>query len=154
VSDYAQQVGAASCPARPWCVPVDVALPCATQNELDLDDAATLIANGVRCVAEGANMPSTSRPPGLRGGRRAVRAGQGQQRRRRGHLGPGDEPERGPPELAARGGGLRLRQIMSGIHAACVAHGHDAQGRVSYVRGANIAGFVKVADAMLAQGVL
>ena len=137
-------------------MPVDVALPCATQNELDANDAATLIKNGVVCVAEGANMPSTiEAAKAFEAARRAVRAGQGQQRRRRGHVGPGDEPERDAPVLAAR----RSRRApaaasCSSIHEACLKHGRRADGSISYVDGANVAGFVKVADAMLAQGVI
>ncbi|MEM8964746.1 MAG: Glu/Leu/Phe/Val dehydrogenase dimerization domain-containing protein, partial [Acidobacteriota bacterium] len=138
--------------ARPWHVPVDLAFPSATQNELDEADAKTLVKNGVKAVAEGANMPST---------RDAVRIFQ----------------ENGVlfgPAKAANAGGVavsgleqsqnalriswsrfevdnRLRDIMKDIHDKCATHGENGK-QIDYVRGANVAGFVKVADAMLGYG--
>jgi glutamate dehydrogenase (NADP+) len=156
VSDYAERTKTRfEAGVRPWAVPVDVALPCATQNELDAQDARTLLANGVKCVAEGANMPTTLE---------AVRVFE-------------DAGVLYAPGKASNAGGVatsglemsqnamrlswpreevdqRLHGIMVGIHQACLQHGQRADGSVSYVDGANIAGFVKVADAMLAQGVI
>lgn len=140
---------------RPWHVPADIALPCATQNELDADDARRLIANGVVCVAEGANMPSTLEAvdcfleagtlyaPG-----KASNAG--------GVATSGLEMSQNAMRLSWSHSevDLRLREIMKDIHGNCVRHGERNDGTVNYVEGANIAGFVKVADAMLAQGVL
>ncbi len=156
VSDYAKAMGLEFHAGRsPWSVPVDVALPCATQNELDGADARTLVANGVRCVAEGANMPSTLE---------AVHAFE-----EAGVLfAPGKASNAGGvatsglemSQNALRMGwpredvDARLRTIMKDIHEACVRYGRRDGGRISYVDGANIAGFVKVADAMLAQGVV
>ncbi|OSZ65578.1 NADP-specific glutamate dehydrogenase [Hydrogenophaga sp. IBVHS2] len=155
VSDCAQRTGARfEAGVRPWHVPVDVALPCATQNELDADDAATLIRNGVVCVAEGANMPSTIEAakafeaagvlyaPGKASNAGGVATSGLEMSQNAMRLGwTRDEVDR------------RLLEIMQGIHAACVRHGRRADGAVSYTDGANIAGFVKVADAMLAQGI-
>ena len=140
---------------RPWHVPVDIALPCATQNELDAEDARHLIANGVVCVAEGANMPSTLEAvdcfleagtlyaPG-----KASNAG--------GVATSGLEMSQNPMRLSWTHSevDLRLHEIMKDIHGNCVRHGERSDGTVNYVEGANIAGFVKIADAMLAQGVL
>jgi len=156
VSDYAERIGAPFEPdARPWKVPVEVALPCATQNELDALDAAALIANGVLCVAEGANMPST-----IEAAKAFEAAGvlyaPGKASNAGGVATSGLEMSQNAARLSwpREEVDLRLRQIMSGIHRACVDHGRDATGRVSYLTGANVAGFVKVADAMLAQGVV
>ncbi|WP_422083102.1 NADP-specific glutamate dehydrogenase [Ulvibacterium sp.] len=139
----------------PWEVPCDIALPCATQNELNGEDAKTLIKNGCVCVAEGANMPSTLE---------AVHTFQ-------------DAKILFAPGKASNAGGVatsglemsqnslriswtreevdeRLKGIMKDIHDSCIEHGLEADGYCNYVKGANIAGFVKVADAMLAQGVI
>jgi glutamate dehydrogenase (NADP+) len=90
---------------RPWGVPVDIALPCATQNEVDGNDARELVKNGVKCVAEGANMPSRPRCRAcLPRCQDPVWPGQGRQRRRCCHLGPGNDPELAAPVLVARGG--------------------------------------------------
>jgi len=140
---------------RPWHVPVDVAIPCATQNELDAGDAATLIANGVQCVVEGANMPATLAAahafidakvlyaPG-----KATNAG--------GVAVSGLEMSQNAQRLAWTRDEVdaRLHQIMRSIHENCVMHGRGADGRINYLNGANIAGFVKVADAMRGQGLL
>lgn len=156
VSDYAERVGARFEPgARPWAVPVDVALPCATQNELNADDAAVLVKNGVKCVAEGANMPTTMDAikvfenagvlyaPGKASNAGGVATSGLEMSQNAMRLSwPRDEVD------------ARLHGIMVGIHDACVRHGTRADGSVSYVDGANIAGFAKVADAMLAQGVI
>ncbi len=140
---------------RPWHVPVDIALPCATQNELDEQDARTLVANGVRCVAEGANMPCTLQAmevfqhagtlyaPG-----KASNAG--------GVATSGLEMSQNAQRIAWSAAEVdeRLHAIMQDIHENCVRHGKRADGSIDYVAGANIAGFVKVADAMLVQGVV
>ena len=139
---------------RPWAVPCDVALPCATQNELDENDAKQLAANGCFCVSEGANMPSTPQAIKVFHANKMLYA----------------------PGKASNAGGVavsglemaqnslryswtreevdeRLQAIMSDIHNSCVAYGQNGD-HVNYEKGANIAGFVKVADAMLAQGVV
>ena len=139
---------------RPWAVPCDVGLPCATQNELDENDAKQLAANGCFCVSEGANMPSTPQAIKVFHANKMLYA----------------------PGKASNAGGVavsglemaqnslryswtreevdeRLQAIMSDIHNSCVAYGQNGD-HVNYEKGANIAGFVKVADAMLAQGVV
>lgn len=140
---------------RPWEVKCDVALPCATQNELKGDEAKTLVANGCIAVAEGANMPSTPEAvtvfleakilfaPG-----KASNAG--------GVATSGLEMSQNSLRLSWTSEEVdqRLKEIMLAIHASCVKYGSDKSGYVDYVKGANIAGFVKVADAMLAQGVV
>ncbi|MEJ8810912.1 NADP-specific glutamate dehydrogenase [Variovorax ureilyticus] len=156
VSDYAQRAKVNfKAGIKPWVVPVDVALPCATQNELGAQDAATLIANGVRCVAEGANMPTT-----MEAIKRLQDAGvlyaPGKASNAGGVATSGLEMSQNAMRLSwpREEVDLRLHDIMVGIHETCVQHGRRADGSVNYVDGANIAGFVKVADAMLAQGVI
>ena len=156
VSDFAKRVKADFLPdQRPWSVPMDVALPCATQNELNEDDARVLVANGVQCVAEGANMPSTlkaievfetSRVPYAPG--KASNAG--------GVATSGLEMSQNAMRLVwdSREVEERLHAIMRSIHQTCVEHGKRSDNSVSYVNGANVAGFVRVADAMLAQGIV
>ncbi|MEA5109753.1 NAD-specific glutamate dehydrogenase [bioreactor metagenome] len=140
---------------RPWEVKCDVALPCATQNELGLDDAKALIANGVVCVAEGANMPSTPDAVNLFidnkimfGPGKAVNAG--------GVATSGLEMTQNSMKISwtAEEVDMRLHQIMKEIHNQCVKNGKQADGYVNYVKGANVAGFLKVANAMLDQGVI
>ena len=156
VSDYAERTGARfEAGKRPWGVKVDVALPCATQNELDAADAAALIGNGVICVAEGANMPST-----IEAAKAFEAAGvlyaPGKASNAGGVATSGLEMSQNAMRMAwpREEVDARLLEIMKGIHAACVQYGKRPDGSVSYVDGANIAGFVKVADAMLAQGVV
>ena len=156
VNDYATQVGAEFQPGKtPWHIPVDVALPCATQNELTVEDAAVLIKNGVICVAEGANMPST-----IEAARAFEAAGvlyaPGKASNAGGVATSGLEMSQNSARLSwpAEEVDARLLQIMQGIHAACLKYGKRADGSISYIDGANVAGFVKVADAMLAQGVV
>ena len=156
VSDYAERARARFQPGiRPWGVKVDIALPCATQNELDEDDARTLVKNGVLCVAEGANMPSTlaavqvfEQAGVLYAPGKASNAG--------GVATSGLEMSQNAMRLSWPRDEVdsRLLDIMRGIHAACVRHGQREDGSINYVDGANVAGFVKVADAMLAQGVV
>ena len=138
----------------PWHIAVDIALPCATQNELDGEDAATLIQNGVICVAEGANMPST-----LDAVEKFIAAkilyAPGKASNAGGVATSGLEMSQNAIRLGWTHGEVdeRLHAIMKSIHANCVKYGTQADGTINYVDGANIAGFVKVADAMLAQGV-
>ena len=156
VSDYAERTGTRfEAGKRPWGVKVDVALPCATQNELDAADAAALISNGVICVAEGANMPST-----IEAAKAFEAAGvlyaPGKASNAGGVATSGLEMSQNAMRMSwpREEVDARLLEIMKGIHAACVQYGKRADGSISYVDGANIAGFVKVADAMLAQGVV
>ncbi|MNK68303.1 NADP-specific glutamate dehydrogenase [compost metagenome] len=156
VSDYAARTGVRfEAGVSPWHVPVDIALPCATQNELHIDDACTLIANGVQCVAEGANMPTT-----IEAAKAFEAAGvlyaPGKASNAGGVATSGLEMSQNAARISwpREEVDARLLQIMQGIHAACKQYGTRADGTVSYVDGANIAGFVKVADAMLAQGVI
>ena len=156
VADYAARTGARfEAGKRPWHVPVDVALPCATQNELDGNDARTLIANGVLCVSEGANMPST-----IEAAKAFEAAGvlyaPGKASNAGGVATSGLEMSQNAMRMSwtREEVDARLLQIMQGIHTACVKYGRRDDGTVSYIDGANIAGFVKVADAMLAQGVI
>jgi glutamate dehydrogenase (NADP+) len=155
ISEYAEKFPKATYHEgkRPWSVPVDLAFPCATQNELDLDDARTLIANGVRGIAEGANMPSTAE---------AVKAFL----EARVHFGPAKAANAGGVAVS----GLeqsqnslriswsreevdeRLQGIMRNIYARCAAYGLEKDGFVNMVKGANLGGFIKVADAMVAYG--
>ncbi len=140
---------------RPWSVPCQIAMPCATQNELDENDARTLVDNGCKCVSEGANMPST---PG------AI------------HVFQSNKLLYAPGKAANAGGvatsGLemsqnsmrmtwtreevdaRLHSIMKNIHQTCVQYGRESDGYINYVKGANIGGFLKVANAMLSQGIV
>ncbi len=156
MSDYAARTGVKfEAGVRPWHVKVDVALPCATQNELDENDAKTLIHNGVVCVAEGANMPST-----IEAAKAFETAGvlyaPGKASNAGGVATSGLEMSQNAARLSwpREEVDARLLQIMQGIHTACLQYGKRADGSVSYIDGANIAGFVKVADAMLAQGVV
>lgn len=156
VNDYAKLVGARfEAGKTPWHVKVDVALPCATQNELQENDAKTLIANGVVCVAEGANMPST-----IEAAKAFEAAGvlyaPGKASNAGGVATSGLEMSQNALRLSwsREEVDARLLVIMQNIHAACLKYGKRSDGSVSYIDGANIAGFVKVADAMLAQGVV
>lgn len=139
---------------RPWSLPCEIALPCATQNELDAEDARVLLKNGCTCVAEGANMPSTLEAVDL-----FVEAGifyaPGKASNAGGVATSGLEMSQNAMRLHWSAGEVdeRLHGIMQNIHHACVHYGEE-NGRINYVKGANIAGFVKVADAMLAQGIV
>jgi glutamate dehydrogenase (NADP+) len=157
ISEYAERFKKAKYAAgkRPWSVPCDLAFPCATQNELSFDDAIMLGKNGVVAVAEGANMPSDAGAVHhflekriLFAPAKAANAG--------GVAVSGLEQTQNSIRLSwtAEEVDERLKQIMLGIHGTCVKHGSDGNGYVNYVKGANIGGFVKVADAMLAYGVL
>ncbi|PVX32407.1 glutamate dehydrogenase (NADP) [Pasteurella langaaensis DSM 22999] len=156
VKDYAEQFGLQYVAGeRPWGVKVDIALPCATQNELELADAEKLIANGVQLVAEGANMPTTIEATDaflaadvLFGPGKAANAGgvatSGLE------MAQGSQREYWTAEVVDQ----KLHNIMLDIHANCKKYGQQpGKANINYVVGANVAGFVKVADAMLAQGV-
>ena len=140
---------------RPWHLPCDIALPCATQNELDADDARHLIENGCIAVAEGANMPSTLEAVDLLQEHRILFA-PGKAANAGGVAVSGLEMSQNAMRLHWTAGEVdeKLHCIMQSIHAACERYGRDEDGHINYVKGANIAGFVKVADAMLAQGVM
>jgi len=155
ISEYADRFGAEfHADKRPWNVPCDIAFPCATQNEIDTDDARALVANGVKAVCEGANMPTVLEGIGIFQAAKILYA----------------------PSKAANAGGVavsgleqtqnamrlswsreevdeRLVSIMKNIHGQCAEFGKNGE-HINYVKGANIAGFVKVADAMLAYGVV
>lgn len=156
LADFAARHGLTFLPgSRPWHVKTDIALPCATQNELDGEDAKTLVKNGVLCVAEGANMPSTLEAVDV-----FLAAGTlyapGKASNAGGVATSGLEMSQNAMRLGwtAQEVDERLHAIMKDIHQNCVRYGERAQGAVNYVEGANIAGFVKLADAMLAQGVV
>ena len=139
---------------HPWALSCEIALPCATQNELDAEAARTLLRNGCICVAEGANMPTTLDAVDL-----FIEAGilfaPGKASNAGGVAVSGLEMSQNAMRLQWNGGEVdsKLHAIMQSIHHACVHYGEE-NGRINYVKGANIAGFVKVADAMLAQGVI
>jgi len=139
---------------RPWGVACDIALPCATQNELDENDAKELLKNGVKCVAEGANMPSTLGAVEAFIGAKILYA-PGKASNAGGVATSGLEMSQNAIRLSwsAEEVDQRLHGIMENIHENCVANGSEG-GYVNYVNGANIAGFKKVAEAMLAQGVI
>ncbi len=140
---------------KPWVIPCDIALPCATQNEINSNDAKILIKNGCICVSEGANMPSDAEAIDIFTNKKIL-------------FGPGKAANAGGVavsglEMSQNNMGLawardevdqRLRQIMKDIHSQCTEFGSDADNYVNYVKGANIGGFIKVADAMIDQGVV
>ena len=159
ISEYADEFGCEFHEGKaPWGVDADLAFPCATQNEITLDDAKALIANNVKAVCEGANMPTYKdgidaflAAGVLFGPSKAANAG--------GVAVSGLEMTQNSMRLSWDRDELdeRLRKIMTGIHDSCVQYGagrHDVTDQVDYVKGANIAGFIKVADAMLAYGVM
>ncbi len=155
VSDYAKRAGGKFLPGeKPWSVQVDVALPCATQNELDEADARRLADNGVLCVAEGANMPCTLGAVKVFE-ERGVLFAPGKASNAGGVATSGLEMSQNASRLSWHHADVdeRLHAIMKDIHGNCVRHGKRDDGSINYVDGANISGFVKVADAMLAQGV-
>lgn len=157
ISEYAQQFKLQyEAGKTPWHIPVDIALPCATQNELNGDDARTLINNGVVCVAEGANMPSTLEAVEAFIGSGKVLYAPGKASNAGGVAVSGLEMSQSAQRLywSSEEVDAKLVSIMKNIHENCVLHGSDnSKAVVNYVNGANIAGFVKVAEAMLGQGV-
>ncbi|WP_091313400.1 NADP-specific glutamate dehydrogenase [Flavobacterium terrigena] len=157
ISDYVKKYPSAKFVEgkRPWEVKCDIALPCATQNELDEAEAKTLVANGCICVAEGANMPSTPEAVTVFTNAKILFA-PGKASNAGGVATSGLEMSQNSLRLSWTSEEVddRLKVIMKDIHEACVQYGSDGNGYVDYVKGANIAGFVKVADAMLGQGVV
>jgi glutamate dehydrogenase (NADP+) len=156
VSPYAEKFGAKFVAGKkPWEVKVDIALPCATQNEVNGADAKLLIANGVKCVAEVSNMGCTPEAIDelihnkvMYGPGKAVNAG--------GVATSGLEMTQNAMHISWTEAEVdaKLHQIMSDIHSACVKYGTQPDGYINYMKGANVAGFLKVAKAMLAQGIV
>ncbi len=141
--------------SRPWGIKCDIALPCATQNELNEAEAKALVENGCICISEGANMPST--PEAVHVFQKAkILYAPGKASNAGGVATSGLEMSQNSLRLtwSAEEVDEKLKGIMLAIHTSCVEYGTDSSGYVDYVKGANIAGFVKVADAMLAQGVV
>ena len=156
VKDYAEKFGVEFFPGkRPWEVKVDVCLPCATQNELDKEDAEHIIENGTIAVCEGANMPCTLEAidifqknkilyaPGKAANAGGVSVSGLEMTQNAMHIG-----------WTAEEVDSKLHSIMQAIHSQCVEYGTEPDGYIDYVKGANIAGFIKVADAMIDQGVV
>ncbi|MBP3420300.1 MAG: NADP-specific glutamate dehydrogenase [Marinifilaceae bacterium] len=140
---------------RPWSVKCDIAMPCATQNELNGEEAKKLLANGCMCVTEGANMPST--PEAIQAFQEAkILYSPGKASNAGGVATSGLEMTQNSMRLSWTPQEVdeRLRRIMNDIHAACIKYGKREDGYIDYVKGANIAGFIKVANAMVAQGVI
>jgi glutamate dehydrogenase (NADP+) len=155
IKEYADQFGCEFHEgARPWGVKCDVALPCATQNELNGDEAQTLVDNGCMLVSEGANMPSTPEAIGVFQNAKILFA-PGKASNAGGVATSGLEMSQNSLRMnwTREEVDSKLKQIMKDIHSSCLEYGKQGE-YVDYVKGANIAGFVKVADAMLEQGVV
>ena len=156
IREYAEKYGVKYVAgARPWNEKCDIALPSATQNEIDGDDARALIANGVIAVSEGANMPST--PEAIAEFQKAkILYAPGKASNAGGVSVSGLEMTQNSERLSwsAEEVDNKLHYIMQNIHEACIRYGTQPDGYVNYVKGANIAGFMKVAKAMMAQGIL
>ncbi|MEA3478999.1 MAG: NADP-specific glutamate dehydrogenase [Bacteroidota bacterium] len=156
IKEYADKYGCEYVEGkRPWGVKCDVALPSATQNEINEEEARTLIANGCFVVSEGANMPST--PEAIEVYQKArILYGLGKAANAGGVATSGLEMSQNSLRLSwtREEVDTRLHNIMIDIHKTCVKYGKDSDGYIDYVRGANIGGFVKIADAMMAQGVI
>ncbi len=156
VAPYAEKYGTPFFPGKnPWEVKVDIALPCATQNELNGEDAAILISNGVLCVGELSNMGCTPEAIELLLKSRVL-YGPGKAANAGGVATSGLEMTQNAMHInwTREEVDTKLQQIMSEIHAQCVRYGRQADGYINYMKGANVAGFLKVAKAMLSQGVL
>ncbi|MBR1573555.1 MAG: NADP-specific glutamate dehydrogenase [Bacteroidales bacterium] len=140
---------------RPWTIPCDIALPCATQNEIEEQDARHLVDGGCFCVAEGANMPSTPEAIAIFH-QNGLLYSPGKASNAGGVATSGLEMSQNSMrrKWTAEEVDAQLRRIMADIHAACVKYGTQEDGSVNYVKGANIAGFIKVADAMSDQGLV
>ena len=140
---------------RPWSIKCDIALPCATQNELNGAEAKTLVENGCMCISEGANMPST--PEAIQEFQKGkILFAPGKASNAGGVATSGLEMSQNSLRLSWSRKEVddKLKDIMEDIHDSCVQYGENVDGSIDYIKGANIAGFVKVADAMLAQGVV
>jgi len=140
---------------RPWSVKCDIAMPCATQNELNEDQAKTLVANGCTCVVEGANMPTTPAAISVFQNARILYS-PGKASNAGGVATSGLEMTQNSIRLgwSKEEVDQKLQSIMTNIHERCVEYGTEEDGYINYVKGANIAGFMKVADAMVAQGIV
>jgi len=154
IKEYADQFGCEFHPGRPWGVKCDIALPCATQNELDDSEAKILVENGCICVAEGANMPSTPEAVEVFLNAKILFA-PGKASNAGGVATSGLEMSQNSIRMnwTREEVDAKLNNIMNDIHSQCVEHGKEGD-YINYVKGANIAGFLKVADAMLDQGVV
>lgn len=156
IREYAEEYGVKYVAgARPWGEKADIALPSATQNEIDGDDARTLVANGVIAVSEGANMPST--PEAIKVFQEAgLLYAPGKAANAGGVAVSGLEMSQNSERLrwSSEEVDAKLHGIMNDIHANCVKYGTQPDGYINYVRGANVAGFLKVAKAMMAQGIV
>ncbi len=156
ISEYAKEYGVEfHAEKRPWSIPCDLAFPCATQNEINVAEAKTLIKNGCIAVSEGANMPTElegihafQQAKILFAPSKAANAG--------GVAVSGLEMSQNSARITWKEEELQklLRDIMHNIHASCAEYGRESDGHINYLKGANIAGFIKVADAMLAYGVV
>jgi glutamate dehydrogenase/leucine dehydrogenase len=156
ISEYAKKFGCGYYEGeRPWKIKCDAAFPCATENEINEDDAKTLVDNGCAVISEGANMPSTPQAVEIFIGARIL-YGPGKAANAGGVAVSGLEMTQNSMRLPWKREEVdaRLHHIMQSIHETCVKHGRQEDGFVNYVKGANIGGFVKVADAMLAQGLI
>jgi glutamate dehydrogenase (NADP+) len=154
INEYADQFGCEFHAGRPWSVNCDIALPCATQNELNEAEAKTLVANGCMLVSEGANMPTTPEAVEVFQNAKILFA-PGKASNAGGVATSGLEMSQNSLRMnwTREEVDTKLKQIMQDIHSSCVQYGTDGN-HVDYVKGANIAGFVKVADAMLDQGIV
>ncbi len=154
IKEYADHYGCEFKEGRPWSISCDIALPCATQNELDKSDANTLVSNGCICVSEGANMPSTPKAVEVFLSSKILFA-PGKASNAGGVATSGLEMSQNSLRMnwTREEVDQKLKTIMNDIHSQCVEHGKEGD-YINYVKGANIAGFLKVADAMLDQGVV
>jgi glutamate dehydrogenase (NADP+) len=157
ISEYVEQYPSAEFfkGERPWSVKCDVALPCATQNELNGEEAKALVANGCICVAEGANMPTTPEAIEVLQNAKVLFA-PGKASNAGGVATSGLEMSQNSLRFnwTREEVDAKLKNIMKDIHESCVTYGTQEDGYIDYVKGANVAGFVKVADAMMAQGIV
>ena len=154
IKEYADKYECDFHEGRPWGVKCDIALPCATQNELNEEEAKTLITNGCICVSEGANMPST--PEAIAVFQEAkILFAPGKASNAGGVATSGLEMSQNSLRMSwtREEVDTKLKQIMKDIHSSCIEYGSEGE-YIDYVKGANIAGFIKVADAMLAQGIV
>lgn len=157
IEEYAREFGAEYHEGgRPWGVPCELAFPCATQNEIELADAEKLVANNVRAIAEGANMPTTPEAIKLIQKKRDLLHAPSKAANAGGVAVSGLEMSQNSLRLQWSAGevDVRLREIIKGIHDQCVQYGRHADGHIDYFKGANVAGFNKVAKAMIAYGVM
>ena len=156
IKEYAEQYGVKYVPGgRPWNEVADIATPCATQNEITEEDAKTIVANGVIAISEGANMPTT--PEAIKVFQDAkILYAPGKASNAGGVAVSGLEMTQNSERLnwSREEVDSKLHSIMDDIHENCVKYGTEADGYINYVKGANIAGFLKVANAMMAQGIV